>query len=171
MTLQAPGHRASAASRNGPDGCRFAGLHGGLGRSVPTCGWIRIRCRLVKERIGAPQDRALDTRNGVVAVATVSFVSVRHTFDPRMRINDLEPWVSRAWAISVAKVNTADRVVALSEGRAIAARDLRGAFPVEETYTLANGDTRPRVALALGSPLPVLAQYDQPDLNMRRGVA
>ena len=88
-----------------------------------------------------------------------------------MRIHDLEPWVSRAWAISVAKASTADRVVALVEGRAIAAWDLRGAFPAEETYTVATGDTRPRVALALGSPLPVLAEYDQPDLNMRRGVA
>lgn len=104
-------------------------------------------------------------------MATILFVSVRQTFDPRMRINDLEPWVSRAWAISVAKASTADRVVALVEGRAIAAWDLRGAFPAEETYTVATGDTRPRVALALGSPLPVLAEYDQPDLNMRRGVA
>lgn len=81
-------------------------------------------------------------------MATVLFVSVRRIIDPRMRIKDLEPWVLRAWAISVAKASTADRVVALVEGRAIAAWDLRGAFPAEEIYTVANGDTRPRVALA-----------------------
>jgi len=87
-----------------------------------------------------------------------------------MRLDQLEPWVARAWAISVAKAASADRVVALVEGRAIAAWELRGAYPASETYTVATGDSRPRVALALGSPLPVLPEYDQA-LNMRRGVA
>ena len=104
-------------------------------------------------------------------MATVMFVSVRQTFQDDMRLHDLEPWVAKAWALSVAKAQTADRVVALFEGAAIGAWDLRGAYASDETYTLSSGDVRPRVALALGEPLPVLPAYHRADLNMRRGVA
>lgn len=88
-----------------------------------------------------------------------------------MRLHDLEPWVARAWALSVAKARTADRVVALLEGFAIGAWSIRGAYPADETYTVSSGDERPRVALALGDPLPVLPAYHRHDLVMRRGVA
>ena len=100
----------------------------------------------------------------------VLFVSVRQTFDRTMRLSQLEPWVARAWAISVAKARSADRVVAVVEGDPVAAWELRGAYPANETYLVANGESRPRAALALGSALPVLPEYGDVDLHMRRGV-
>ena len=104
-------------------------------------------------------------------MTTVMFVSVRQTFEPTMRLHDLEPWVARAWAISVAKAQRVERVVALIEGFAHGAWEVRGAYAAEETYMVSSGDTRPRVALALGAPLPVLPAYHRNDLVMRRGVA
>lgn len=104
-------------------------------------------------------------------MATVMFVSVRQTFENTMRLPDLEPWVAKAWALSVAKAQTADRVVALVEGYAVGAWDVRGAYASDETYTVSSGDERPRVALALGEPLPILPAYHRHDLVMRRGVA
>ena len=98
------------------------------------------------------------------------FVSVRQTFDRSMRLSQLEPWVARAWAISVAKARSADRVVALIEGHPIAAWELRGAYPANETYFVASGESRPRAALALGSGLPILPEYSGRELHMRRGV-
>lgn len=100
----------------------------------------------------------------------VLFVSIRQTFDPKMRLSQLESWVARAWAISVAKANSADRVVAVVEGQPVAAWELRGAYQAKERYFVASGDSRPRVALALGSPLPVLLEYCDLNLTMRRGV-
>lgn len=99
------------------------------------------------------------------------FVSVRQTFEPSMRLHDLEPWVARAWALSVAKAQTAERIVALVEGYAYGAWEVRGAYATDETYKVSSGDERPRVALALGAPLPVLPEYHRSDLVMRRGVA
>lgn len=104
-------------------------------------------------------------------MTTVMFVSVRQTLDPSMRLHDLEPWVARAWALSVAKAQSVERVVALVEGYAYGAWEVRGAYTAEETYTVSSGDERPRVALALGAPLPVLPAYHRADLVMRRGVA
>lgn len=104
-------------------------------------------------------------------MSNVMFVSVRQTFDETMRLTELEPWVARAWALSVAKAQTVDRVVALVEGYAVAAWQVRGAYAADETYSVSSGDERPRVALAAGEALPILPVYHQPDLVMRRGVA
>ena len=45
-------------------------------------------------------------------VVRVLYVSVAQSFDPRFSLAELEPWVERAWAISVAKASACDRVVA-----------------------------------------------------------
>ena len=99
----------------------------------------------------------------------VLFVSVNQTFTPGMTLADLEPKVAQAWAITVAKATSCDRVVAIYQSTAVAAWRLRGAYPTAETYATTGGD-RFRVALSLGDPLPVLPQYnDAPAL--RRGSA
>ncbi len=99
---------------------------------------------------------------------SVLFVSVKATFKPSYSIAELEACVERAWAISVAKAAACDRVVAVFEGEPVAAWRLRGAFATDETYNLSNGDTRPRVALSLGDPLPILSAY-RPVPILRRG--
>ncbi len=48
---------------------------------------------------------------------------------------------------------------------------LRGAFPTDETYAMADGSTRYRTGLALGDPLPVLTEYWSSVPQLRRGVA
>lgn len=102
-------------------------------------------------------------------MTTVMFVSVNESFDPNMSLPELEPWVAGDWATTVAKASAADRVIAVHDHRVRAAWRARGAFP-HGTYQLSNGDTRPRVALALGDPLPLLDVYDNiPPL--RRGCA
>lgn len=101
----------------------------------------------------------------------ILFVSVNKSFDDdTMSVRDLEPWVERAWAVSVAKASEADRVVAVVEDEPIAAWRVRDAFPTDETYRLSNGDTRPRVGLSLGDPLPVISPYREVPA-LRRGVA
>jgi hypothetical protein len=44
----------------------------------------------------------------------------------------------------------------------MAAWRLRGAYPTDETYLVSGGATRPRIALSLGEPLPVLSEYSTP---------
>ena len=100
----------------------------------------------------------------------VLFVSVHQSFDDAYTLAELEPWVASAWAITASKAERADRVVAVWDGTPIAAWRVRGAYATDETYRLSNGDTRPRVGLAVGDPLPILPDYyDVPAL--RRGVA
>jgi hypothetical protein len=103
-------------------------------------------------------------------VSPVLFVSVAQSFDSTYSLSNLEPWVERAWAISAGKAMQCDRVVAVFEGRPVAAWRIRGTFASDEMYQLSNGDERPRTALSLGDPLPVLAEYHRNDLMMRRGV-
>lgn len=100
----------------------------------------------------------------------VLFVSVNRSYRSWMTIADLETCVERAWAISAAKADSCDRVVAVIEGFVIACWRLRGAFPTDETYSMADGSTRPRIGLSLGDPMPVLPDY-QLDPSLRRGVA
>lgn len=100
----------------------------------------------------------------------VLFVSVNQSFDPAMSNADLEPWVERAWAISVRKAESVDRVVAVMAGEPLCAWRVLGAFATAETYLVSPGDTRQRVGLSLGETLPVLRAYrDVPAL--RHGVA
>jgi len=100
----------------------------------------------------------------------VLYVSVAQSFDPGFSLAELEPWVERAWAISVAKASACDRVVAVHENAPVGAWRIRGAYPTSETYRLSNGDERPRAGLSLGDPLPILPAYcDVPVL--RRGAA
>jgi hypothetical protein len=90
--------------------------------------------------------------------ASVMFVSVNKTFDPTFTLSQLEPWVERAWAMTVAKASGCDRVVAVYAGAPVACWRIRSAFPTEETYETTGG-SRPRIGLSLGEPLPVLAAY------------
>ena len=99
----------------------------------------------------------------------VAFVSVRNSFRPEMTLPQLAVWVERAWATTVAQAGSADRVVAVVNGEPIAAWRVRGAYPTDETYDLSNGDTRPRIGLSLGDPLPILPEY-QPVPVLRRGI-
>lgn len=101
--------------------------------------------------------------------ATVLFVSVNQTFHPGFTLSQLEPWVERAWAMTVAKASACDRVVAVYAGNPVACWRIRSAFPTDETYETTGGP-RPRVGLSLGEPLPILQEYlDVPVL--RRGSA
>lgn len=100
----------------------------------------------------------------------VMFVSLNKTYDPAGSIPQIEPWVERAWALTVTKASSCDRVVAVFQGLPVAAWRVRGAFATDETYLLSDGSTRPRVGLSLGDPLPIQKSYlDVPTL--RRGVA
>jgi hypothetical protein len=100
-------------------------------------------------------------------VTEVLFVSVNQSFDPKFTLSDLAPWVARAWAgMTPTKAEICDRVIAVCEGWPVAAWRLRGAYYCEDTW--ANGKNR-RIALSIGEPLPVLAQYLKP-LSMRRGI-
>jgi hypothetical protein len=100
---------------------------------------------------------------------SVLFVSVAQTFDETGTLAELEPWVERAWPLTVSKAASCDRVVAVFCGEPVGAWRLRGAFPTDETYVVSRGETRPRIGLALGDPLPILPAYrDVPAL--RRGV-
>jgi hypothetical protein len=65
---------------------------------------------------------------------------------------DLEPWVERAWPLTITKAASCDRVVAVFQGEPVAAWRLRGALPTDETYAV----TTPRIDLALGDPLPIV---------------
>lgn len=100
----------------------------------------------------------------------VLFVSVNKSYRHWMSVAEMEPCVERAWAVTAAKAASADRVCAVVEGGTYAAWRLRGAFPTDETFQVADGSTRPRIALALGEPLPVLPAY-QVNPSLRRGVA
>jgi hypothetical protein len=101
--------------------------------------------------------------------ACVLYVSVNKTFRRWLTMSELEPWVARAWALTVARAMTCDRVVAVFEGEPIGAWRLRGAFPTDETWSTTGGP-RPRIGLSLGELLPVLPEYrDVPAL--RRGSA
>ena len=100
----------------------------------------------------------------------VLFVSVQQSFDSGFSLAQLEPWVASAWAVSVSKASVVDRVVAVVDGEPVACWRVRGAFATDEVYRLSNGDTRPRVGVALGDPLPILPEYREVPA-LRRGVA
>ena len=71
-----------------------------------------------------PHDLTLSRRIGDTHVPERP-VRVRQTFVPGMDLSALEPCVERAWAISVAKAESCDRVVATFIGSVIAAWPLR----------------------------------------------
>ncbi len=97
--------------------------------------------------------------------ATVLFVSVKKSFNPAYNLSQMEPYVERAWAMTVAKAASCDRVVAVLEGEPIAAWPIRATYPTEEMYATSGGE-RPRVGLSLGDPLPILPAYrDVPALR------
>ncbi len=100
------------------------------------------------------------------------FVSVAQSFARTMTIAQVELAVERAWPTTVSKAVGCDRVVAAFHGAPVAAWVLRGAYPApSEVYSMADGSTRPRVALSLGEPLPVLDAYRTAMPNLRRGCA
>lgn len=99
----------------------------------------------------------------------VLFASVNKSFDPSMSNAELERCVERAWAISVSKAASVDRVVAVFQGEPLCAWRVRGVYATNETYLISTG-TRHRIALSLGESLPILSAYrDVPAL--RHGVA
>ncbi len=99
----------------------------------------------------------------------VLFVSVNRSFNPSFSLRELEPWVERAWCLTVAKAGACDRVVAVREGAPLAAWRIRGAFATDENYEV-GGTTRARVGLSLGDPLPILPAYGAVP-SLRHGVA
>ena len=101
--------------------------------------------------------------------ARVLYVSVNQTFRRWFTMSELEPWVARAWALTVAKAMSCDRVVAVLDGQPIGAWRLRGAFPTDEAWSTTGGP-RPRIGLSLGELLPVLPEY-APVPALRRGSA
>lgn len=101
--------------------------------------------------------------------AKVLFVSVARSFDSSFTLAQLEPWVSSAWATTVAKAEACDRIIAVADNQPVGAWRVRGAYPTDESFRLSNGDERPRVGLSLGDPLPILPEYLDVPL-MRRGV-
>lgn len=106
----------------------------------------------------------------MIPMTDVVFVSVEQTFDESMTIPELEERASWAWGTTVQAVKDADRVVAVKSQRPVAAWVLRGAYPTASyTYSKGNGDERPRIALDLGDPLPILPAYGEVP-NMRRGI-
>jgi hypothetical protein len=101
-------------------------------------------------------------------MAHVLFVSVTQTFRRDDTLTDLAPWVARAWAqLTPAKAETCDRVVAVCQKEPVGAWRLRGAYYTGETW---GKDSKRRVALSLGDPLPILSQYHNPP-ELRRGWA
>lgn len=101
--------------------------------------------------------------------ANVLFVSVNRSFDPRFTLSQLEPWVDRAWAMTVAKAASCDRVVAVAFNSPVACWRIRNAFPSKHTYQTTGGE-RPRVELSLGEPLPVLPEFREIP-SLRHGAA
>lgn len=106
----------------------------------------------------------------VPIVTAILFVSVNRSFRPTCTVSELESCVERAWPISVAKASTCDRVVAVVNGEPIAAWRVRAIYATDETYRVSNDQTRPRIGISLGDPLPILPEYRQ-SVGLRRGVA
>lgn len=99
----------------------------------------------------------------------VMFVSVNKTFSPSFTLAELEPWVERAWAMTVAKASACDRVVAVYDQVPVGCWRIRSVFATQETYETTGGP-RQRVGLSLGEPLPVLRAYTEVPV-LRRGSA
>jgi len=91
-------------------------------------------------------------------MTSIFFVSVNQSFKSNESLFVLEPFVERAWPISLEKAAACDRVVALYKTQPVAAWRIRGAFESPWTYGVGKA-TRPRVALSLGDPLPVIEAY------------
>lgn len=104
-------------------------------------------------------------------MATVMFVSVAQSFRDWMELHTLEPYVERAWPVTVTKAFRADRVVAVCEGFPVAAWRLRAAFPIPDMTWKTGGREKPRVGLSLGASLPILPEYAAANPNMRSGCA
>jgi hypothetical protein len=100
---------------------------------------------------------------------SVLFVSVNQSFKPTFTLAELEPWVERAWAMTVAKAAACDRVVAVVEQVPVGCWRIRGVFPTSETFETTGGP-RPRIGLSLGEPLPILPAYTAVPA-LRRGSA
>ena len=100
---------------------------------------------------------------------SVLFVSVNQSFRSTFTLAELEPWVSRSWAMTVAKAMTCDRVVAVVAQKPVGCWRLRGAFPTSDMFDTTGGP-RPRIGLSLGEALPILGAYT-PAPVLRRGSA
>jgi hypothetical protein len=97
------------------------------------------------------------------------FVSVNKSFDPSMTMSQLARCAEKAWAVSLPKARSCDRLVAVKEGNPLASWELHGAYPTDEKYETTGGD-RARIGLVLGDPVPLLPQYFEIP-GLRHGVA
>ncbi|WP_413461396.1 hypothetical protein [Curtobacterium sp. CT11-133] len=98
----------------------------------------------------------------------VVFVSVNQSYQAGMDATELAAVAHRAWALSLARAQAMDHLVAVVQKKALMAWPVLDAYLTEETYST-NGGERPRVAFALGAPVPVRPEWhESPDL--RRGV-
>lgn len=95
-------------------------------------------------------------------MSNILYVNVSSTvdLDQHIRVGDIAPWAAAAWPISLARVLTADRIVACHRRTPIAAWVINDAYHHRDlTYSRGTGDQRPRTAVALGDVLPILPVY------------
>lgn len=99
------------------------------------------------------------------------FVSVNQTYTPEMTSDQLAEVAYKAWPLTLATGQKMEHLVAVYDGRALMAWRVLGAFASpDETYET-NGGPRPRIAFALGSPVPLREKWvDAAFGKMRRGV-
>jgi hypothetical protein len=103
-------------------------------------------------------------------MSNILFVSINGSFDPTYTLTETADCVRGNWAISKAKADGCDLVVAMYHGDPVAAFKLHGAALADETYQVSATHEAPRVVLLLGEPMPVLPAY-RLDVSLRRGVS
>lgn len=96
------------------------------------------------------------------------YVSVANSFRPGMTISEVADIAYGNWARNLDPVRDVKRLVAVYEGKPIAAWQVRGAYHVGETWTH-SGQQKPRVAFSLGEPLPITSDIATLPWPMRMG--
>lgn len=102
-------------------------------------------------------------------MTNIVYVSVNQSFVTGMTADELAEHAHAAWPLSLAKGSETEVLVAVIGGQPLMAWKVLGAYVTDDTYET-NGGSRPRIAFALGSPIPIdPAWHEVPAL--RRGVA
>jgi len=99
------------------------------------------------------------------------FVSVAKSYTPEMTADQLAEAAYKAWPLTLTKGQEAKHLVAVYDGHALMAWRVLGAFASpDETYET-NGGPRPRIAFALGAPVPLRERWiEEATKKARRGV-